>query len=157
MSDKILNEVMGDKFSNIISAIVAFFGIATNYLYGGWTTTMSTIVFFMAADFMMGMLGGKYRDELSSERAFTGIAKKIAILGLIAVAYRIDAISGANGAVINLVIFFYLGQEGLSIIENAAVLGIPIPESLKKSLLQLADGEKKDISKVNKEDKTEEE
>lgn len=152
MEKQMLTEIFGDKFSNTVSTIVAGLGVVANYLYGGWTVAMGSLVFFMVVDFVLGMACGKNRQELSSARAYDGIFKKISILLLVAVAYRVDIITGANGLVINAATFFYLGQEGLSIIENAAVLGAPIPDGLKKSLVQLSEGHKKQI----KEEKVEE-
>ena len=81
--------------------------------------------------------------ELSSEVGFKGIAKKVCIFVLVGIANIVDTQVIQNGSAIRTaVIFFYLSNEGLSVLENAAVIGLPIPDKLKAMLVQLADEKK---------------
>ena len=85
------------------------------------------------------------RKELNSEVGFKGIAKKVTIFILVGIANVIDTQVIQNGAAIRTaVIFFFLSNEGLSVLENAGVIGLPIPEKLKAMLEQLADEKKSD-------------
>ena len=82
------------------------------------------------------------KKELSSEVGFKGIAKKVCIFVLVGIANIVDTQVIHDGAVIRTaVIFFYLANEGLSILENSAIIGLPVPDKLKAMLLQLAEEE----------------
>ncbi len=129
------------KTNRIISAIVAIFGSAANYLWGGWDMALRTLLIFMALDYILGVTCGIKNKKLSSEVAFRGIFKKITILVVLAVAVSMDGITNADGFVRGLVCFYYIGLEGISILENAAEIGVLIPEKLKDILIQLKDGE----------------
>lgn len=129
------------KTNRTISAIVAIFGSAANYLWGGWDMALRTLLIFMALDYILGVTCGIKNKKLSSEVAFRGIFKKITILVVLAVAVSMDGITNADGFVRGLVCFYYIGLEGISILENAAEIGVLIPEKLKDILIQLKDGE----------------
>ena len=89
------------------------------------------------------ILAAGVRRELSSEVGFKGIAKKVCIFVLVGIANIVDTQVIMNGSAIRTaVIFFYLSNEGLSVLENAAVIGLPIPDKLKAMLIQLADEKK---------------
>ena len=129
------------KTNRTISAIVAIFGSAANYLWGGWDVALKTLLLFMLLDYILGVTCGIKNKKLSSEVAFRGIFKKITILVVLAVAVSMDGITNADGFVRGLVCFYYIGLEGISILENAAEIGVLIPEKLKDILIQLKDGE----------------
>lgn len=129
------------KTNRTISAIVAIFGSAANYLWGGWDVALKTLLLFMLLDYILGVTCGIKKKELSSEVAFRGIFKKITILIVLALAVSMDGITNADGFVRGLVCFYYIGLEGISILENAAEIGVLIPEKLKDILIQLKDGE----------------
>ncbi len=135
-----------DKFSNAIAAITGSAGVFITYLIGDIDMGIRTLIIFMLIDYILGIMCGKANENISSKTAFKGILKKIAIWSLVTVSNMIDKNIGANGMLRNLVIFFYIGQDGISILENAALLGVPIPEKLKDSLIQLKDGGKKNFS-----------
>ena len=100
----------------------------------------------MAIDYITGILAAYINPDmqLNSQRGFKGICKKIVILLLVALAHELDRATG-QPAVQSLVVWFFLGNEGLSIIENAAKAGLPIPKKLRDTLEQLTDkkGEEK--------------
>lgn len=133
------------KWDKTISLILAIIGSTANYLFGGWDVALKTLVCLMALDYIMGVLCGLKDKKLSSQIAFKGIAKKVAILIIIVVAVLADNLIGINGIMRSLVIFFYAGLEGISILENGSKLGVPVPEKLKEALIQLKEGNKKEI------------
>ena len=113
-------------------AIGAFLGNMDGLLY--------TLIAFIIIDYITGFLCAIVEHDLSSEVGAKGIAKKVAILLLVGVANLIDVNVIKSGAVVRTaVIFFYLSNEGVSILENAGRLGLPIPTKLKAVLAQLRD------------------
>ena len=101
-----------------------------------------TLVVFVVMDYFTGVLAAGVKKELSSEVGFKGIAKKVCIFVLVGIANIVDTQVIHDGAVIRTaVIFFYLANEGLSILENSAIIGLPVPDKLKDMLLQLAEEE----------------
>jgi toxin secretion/phage lysis holin len=110
---------------------------------GGWDMATQVLVMFMTMDYLTG-ISRAFKDKvLSSAVGIDGILKKIMILFVVAVAVGIDNITGAQGVVRLATIWFYIGMEGISILENAARIGVPIPEKIKDALLQIKDGGKK--------------
>ena len=88
-------------------------------------------------DYLTGLMAAAMEKKLSSEVGFHGIIKKVVIFSLVAVGHIIDAYVIQNGSVLRTaVIFFYLSNEGISILENASRIGIPVPEKLKAVLEQ---------------------
>lgn len=130
-------------FDNLIGRMVALIGILINYFWGGWDVALKTLLIFMAIDYITGILCGYYNRQLSSVRAFEGIVKKIFILTMITIATQLDLITKAEGYMRSLVLFYYIGVESISIIENASHF-ITIPEKLIDSLEQLQEGNKKE-------------
>ncbi len=135
------------KLDKIFSSAVAIFGSAVNYLWGGWDMALRTLLLFMALDYILGLICGTKDKKLSSNTAFRGIFKKITLLIVVAVAVSLDNVTNADGLIRGLVLFFYIALEGISILENAARMGVPIPEKLKDVLVQLKEGNKKENSR----------
>lgn len=105
------------------------------YLWGGWNALLGILLAFVIIDYITGFIAAGAEGKLSSEVGFKGIAKKILIFVLVAVAYLLDeALGGNNDIFRDAVIFFYLANELLSIIENAGMAGLPIPEVLKNAV-----------------------
>lgn len=127
-----------DKLFNWISVIAGMLGGFLSYWLGGWDVLLKTIVFLAITDYITGLIKGFYLKELSSEIGFRGLLKKIVIFIVIAVAFVIQKMLGDNIPLREVVITFYIANEGLSLLENAAVFA-PIPEKLKEVLLQLRD------------------
>ena len=124
---------------NILSAIkVGLTAVITwiGWLVGGYDTMMVTLLLFMCADYISGILCGISNKELSSEVGFKGIAKKIMILLLVGATNLLGQATGIEG-LRYIVISFYLANEGISIIENASILGLPVPQKMKDVLEQL--------------------
>ena len=124
---------------NILSAIkVGLTAVITwiGWLVGGYDTMMVTLLLFMCADYISGILCGISNKELSSEVGFKGIAKKIMILLLVGATNLLGQATGIEG-LRYIVISFYLANDGISIIENASILGLPVPQKIKDVLEQL--------------------
>lgn len=135
-----------EKLFNWISVFCGLIGGGLTYWLGGWDVLLKTIVFLAVVDYITGCIKGIYTKQLSSEIGFKGLLKKIVMFIVIAVAYVIQGLVGSKIPLREVVIMFYIANEGLSLLENAAVF-VPVPERLKAVLLQLRE----------KEDETEEE
>lgn len=108
---------------------------------GGFDGFLYALIVFVVVDYVTGVMVGILNKELSSQIGFRGIFKKVVIFSLVAVAHIIDTHVIGNGSVLRTaVIFFYLSNEGISILENAVKIGLPIPEKLKNVLEQLKEG-----------------
>lgn len=120
----------------------AAIGGALGWFIGGLDGFLYALIAFVVIDYLTGLLAAGVQKKLSSEVGFKGIAKKIAIFLLVGIANIIDVDVIQNGTALRTaVIFFYLSNEGLSILENAGNIGLPIPEKLKAMLSQLKDKE----------------
>lgn len=135
-----------------IASMIAVAGTLVVELLGGWDMAIYVLLLFMAIDYVTGIMRATKDKELSSAIGINGIFKKMMILCIIAVAVGVDNITGTQGAIRMLAILFYAGMEGISILENAARLGVPVPDKLKEVLLQLKEGNKKAESTAPKEE-----
>lgn len=136
-------------WDKIVSFTAAGLGACANYFFGGWDMAFRTLIWLMVLDYATGLICAGKDKTLSSTTGFKGLGKKIIILIIVALGVSVDNITGTNGIVRSLVIFFYASMEGISILENAARAGVPFPPQLKDMLIQLKEGNKKEI----KEDK----
>ena len=136
-----------DKIEWMFAGLGGFLG----WFFGGFDGFLYALVVFVVCDYFTGVLAAAIKHELSSEVGFKGIAKKVCIFVLVGIANIIDTQILQNGAAIRTaVVFFYLANEGLSCLENAAVIGLPVPEKLKEMLAQLKEEkENKDESAVD--------
>lgn len=127
-----------DKVLKILAGIAG----AVAGLFGEWTTTLTILVVVMAVDYISGVIvaacGKSPKTEaggLSSKVGFIGIAKKGFIMLLVLLATMLDRAIGNETMVFQTsLVFYYIANEGLSVLENAALMGIPFPEKLKKAL-----------------------
>lgn len=123
---------------NWTQAAIAAIGGGLGYFLGGWDGFLYALVIFVIIDYITGLMCAVLDRKLSSEIGFRGIFKKILIFSLVAIGHIIDKSVIGDGSVIRTaVIFFYLSNEGVSILENAAHIGLPIPQKLKDVLGQL--------------------
>ncbi|HAA9337818.1 TPA_asm: hypothetical protein GHL50_11720 [Listeria monocytogenes] len=111
------------------------FGAVFGYLFGEVDLLVKVLMCFIVADYISGLLASGYLGELSSKMGFKGIAKKIAILILVAIAHQIDLILGTHNTTRDAVIFFYLANELISILGNFVRMGMKVPEVLKNLIL----------------------
>lgn len=129
------------KFENageLIKIVGAGLGGVCGYLFGGWDNTFQVLLVFVIVDYISGLMAAGYNKELNSKVGFKGIAKKIIIFFMVALAVQIDKLIGVDSHVIRMATcFFYVANEGLSILENGGKLGVKYPSALKKTLEQL--------------------
>ncbi len=129
-----------------IQTAIAVIGGFLGWFLGGLDGFLYALIAFVAVDYLTGVFCAIADKKLSSEVGFKGIFKKVLIFVLVGVAHILDTqvLGGTGGGALRTaVIFFYLSNEGVSILENSAHLGLPIPEKLKEVLQQLhgRDGE----------------
>ena len=126
------------EFWNIIQLIIAGLGGWLGYFLGGSDGLLIALTIFVMADYITGVMCAIADRKLSSSAGFKGICRKVLIFLLVGIANMVDIHVMGNGCVLRgTVIFFYLSNEGLSILENAGHLGLPIPSQLKNVLEQL--------------------
>lgn len=119
----------------------AALGGAVGAVMGGFDGFLYALIVFVVVDYLTGIMVAVLKKELSSEVGFHGIFKKVVIFALVAVGHIVDTHVIQNGSVIRTaVIFFYLSNKGISILENASLIGLPVPQKLKDVLEQLKDG-----------------
>ncbi|WP_128426281.1 phage holin family protein [Gudongella oleilytica] len=124
---------------NTIQIVIAAVGGYVGYFLGGLDGFLYALIAFVVIDYLTGIMVAVLERKLSSEVGFRGIFKKVLIFSLVAVGHIIDSqLIQTGSAIRTAVIFFYLSNEGISIIENAAKIGLPIPGKLKDVLGQLS-------------------
>ena len=132
---------------NVVDALrIAAAGIGgiVTYIWGPWDALIVALVAMVIIDYITGVIKAAVQGKLSSAVGFRGLLKKVAIFLLVAVGVMVDRVLPAKyEAVRSAVIFFYIANEGLSILENAGELGLPLPAALKKSLEKMQDKEEK--------------
>ena len=123
---------------NWIQVTFAAVGGWLGYFLGGWDGFLYALLTFVVIDYITGLMCAMLDKKLSSEVGFRGIFKKVLIFSLVAIGHIIDKNVIGDGSVIRTaVIFFYLSNEGISILENAVHVGLPVPQKLKDILEQL--------------------
>ncbi len=131
--------------NKIIQLITAIGAAVCGFLFGRMDGLMYALIAFMALDYLTGVLVAAAQKELSSKVGFKGIAKKVIILALVAVGHILDTHVLGGGAVCRSAVSgFYIANEGISILENAAELGLPLPKKLIDVLKQLRDDNDKE-------------
>jgi len=128
------------EFWNSIQLVFAMIGGWLGYFLGGYDGLLYALIVFMVVDYITGVMCAIVDKKLSSAVGFKGICRKVLILMLVGIANLLDVqVIGTGSVLRTAVIFFYLSNEGVSLLENAAHLGLPIPEKLKVVLAQLHD------------------
>lgn len=131
----------------IFNSIVATTGTITTWCFGTWDIALIVLITAMTLDYIMGIMCGYKDKKLSSSTGFKGLTKKFTILIILILAVCLDRLIGQGWVFRTLVIYFYVATEGISILENAVRLGLDVPEGLKNALVQLKQGNKKEIHK----------
>ena len=121
-----------------IQALLSVIGGGIGFFLGGMDGVLTALMTFMVLDYLTGVMCAIVDKKLSSTVGFRGICRKVLILVMVGMAHMVDQYMIGNGSALRgIVIYFYLSNEGLSLMENAAYLGLPIPEKLKEALAQL--------------------
>ena len=125
---------------NTAQVIFVAIGGWLGYFLGGCDGLLIALVVFVAVDYVTGVMCAISDKKLSSEVGFKGICRKVLIFLLVGIANIVDVqVIGTGSVLRTAVIFFYLSNEGVSLLENAAHLGLPVPEKMKDILAQLHD------------------
>ena len=112
------------------------------YLFGGWDVALAVLMGFMVIDYLTGGVGAIVNKRLSSQIGFRGLAKKLFVVLMLVVAVLLDRlINDGQWIFRTLVAYFYIANEGISIVENIARLGVPIPQRIVEILEQIKEKE----------------
>lgn len=126
-------EIMKEIYNGIVATLLTAFV----YLVGGLDVAMIALLVAIVLDYVSGVIKAYVTKQLSSQTGFKGIVKKVAVLMIVMLAVLVDRVTGETGAIRTLVIYYFVANEGLSIIENLGQAGVPIPQSIKKALKAL--------------------
>ena len=128
------------EFWNTIQLIFTAIGGWLGYFLGGCDGLLYALIAFVVIDYITGVMCAINDKTLSSEVGFQGICRKVLIFLLVGIANILDVqVIGTGSVLRTAVIFFYISNEGVSLLENAAHLGLPVPEKIKTVLEQLHD------------------
>ena len=133
------------EFWNTIQLVFTAVGGWLGYFLGGCDGLLIALVVFAVVDYITGVMCAVADKKLNSEVGFKGICRKVLIFLLVGIANILDVqVIGTGSVLRTAVIFFYLSNEGVSLLENAAHLGLPVPEKMKDILAQLHDRAEKE-------------
>jgi toxin secretion/phage lysis holin len=135
--DKIVNYFV-EHFISITRYLTITLGTGLTWLFGGWTSSIQILIFLMIFDYITGLIKSYLNKTISSDIGFKGILKKATIFIVIIVAVMLDKLLNTGSWVFRtLVCYFYIANEGISLLENLSEIGLPIPAQLKDALEQL--------------------
>ena len=129
------------NIQTVIKAISAFFCAVITKFFGGFDAMLSVLICLVVIDYITGISAAGYMHKLSSKTGFMGIFKKICIMSAVALSHLLGVVMGID-YLRSLVIGFYVANEAISILENIALTGVPLPKKLIEVLEQLKNGEK---------------
>ena len=125
-----------ERYLNTLTMLLSIFGGIVVRLLGGLDQLLDVFLFLIIVDFITGWIKAIATKELSSRIGMLGIAKKVTMLFVVAVAVRVEKVVGNNLPIREMVLIFYIANEGLSFFENIATF-IPMPKKLKELFIQL--------------------
>ncbi|WP_458412148.1 holin family protein [Schinkia sp. CFF1] len=126
-----------EYLGSYIKLFIAIGASIVSYLFGSFDSLLLIFTVLVVIDYVTGLLAAGIEGNLSSRIGFKGIAKKIMIFALIAIAHFIDELVGNSHLIRDATVFFYMANEILSTIENAGRIGIPIPGFLRNAVSML--------------------
>lgn len=134
-----------EKIVNTFKVLVATTGTFLTWLFGAWDIAVIVLIAFMVLDYISGVCVAYINKEVSSDVGLRGLTRKFLIILVLMAAVLLDRLMNTENWIFRtLVCYFYIANEGISLLENASNLGLPIPEKIKDALIQLKDGNKKD-------------
>ena len=122
---------------NSFKTLVAAGGAAVSFFFGGWSTLLGVLLAFVVMDYLSGMVAAAIEGVLSSSVGLKGIARKVFIFGMVAVAHLVDTAIADGHVFRDATISFYLANELLSIVENSGRIGLPVPDIIKQAVAVL--------------------
>ena len=132
-----------EKLFNTISIIIGIVGGMLSYIFGAFDIMLKVLVAIMIIDYITGIIKAVYNKQLSSYIGWRGLLKKVATLCVVALAHLLQLLLGDNVGIRDIVIMFYIANEGLSVIENVSAVVPVIPDKLKDVLMQLREDNEK--------------
>ena len=127
-------------FDSLVAVIATFF----TWTFGTWDAAIAILIVFMVLDYLTGVIVAYQNKTLNSEVGFKGLIKKCMILVILIVAVMLDRLLNTGTWVFRtLVCYFYIANEGISLLENASNLGVRIPDKLKQALEQLNENDER--------------
>ena len=133
-----------NKVFNAASVILGMAGGMAAKIFGAWDTVLGALLVIMVLDYITGVIKAVYQKKLSSEAGYKGILRKITVLVVVALANVVQNITGSAAPLREMVIMFYIANEGISVLENAAEILPIMPNGLKDVLLQIREREQAD-------------
>lgn len=134
----------------VFDSAVALLATFLTYLFGGWDIALAILITFMILDYITGIIVAVMKKTLNSEVGFNGLVKKCTILVVLIVGAMLDRLLNNGDWVFRtLVAYFYIANEGVSLLENASNIGIPIPAKIKDVLEQLNDSQEDTEEQLN--------
>lgn len=122
---------------HLINDVISVVLTTAIYLLGGFDIALQSLIIVIVIDYLTGIASAIYNKELSSKTGFKGIIKKFCYLLVVALSVVVDNLTGQSGIIRSLVIYFFVANDGLSIIENMAEMGVKLPKKLMDSLEQI--------------------
>lgn len=122
---------------NVVNFLSGTLATTLVYFLGGWDIALQTLLIVIVLDYITGVFKAIYNRKINSSVGLRGIIKKLGYLIIVAVAVILDKIAGNTGAIRTLVIYFFVANEGISILENWGGMGLPLPQKLIDTLEQL--------------------
>ncbi|MGL5715059.1 MAG: phage holin family protein [Paraclostridium sp.] len=139
-------------YSERINFMTSILGTVFIWLFGAWDIPLQLLISVMVLDYVTGLTKAYMNKQLSSEYGFKGLVKKVTIFYMLILAVLIDRLIGNGWMFRTLVCFWYFANEGSSVIENVAAMGLPVPQPLVDALVQLKQGNKKSRVTIESED-----
>lgn len=126
------------NFKQIINTTIAVIGTTLTYLIGGWDATLKILAVLITVDYITGLMKAYKDKNLASDVGFNGLIKKAAIFLVVILAHQLDlAIQGDSPVFRTMTCYFYMANEGISVTENIALLGVPLPGGITDALKKL--------------------
>ena len=122
---------------NIINFITSTLLTTVVYFLGGLDIALKTLLVFILLDYITGVCKSIVKKKVNSIVGIKGIIKKVGYLIIVALSVQLDIITGGTGALRTLVIYFFVANEGISILENWGSIGLPLPKKIMETLEQL--------------------
>ena len=133
------------QLKNLFLLVIACIGTGIAQALGGWDSAMTTLIIVMAADYVTGILiAAVWRRSpktehgaLESRAGFKGLIRKVLIILAVLISNQLDIALHSPGLIRTAVILFFIGNEGISVVENMGIMGVPLPDIVRKSFEQL--------------------
>ena len=138
--NEIIKSIIPVRFEVVWGTITGAIGMVTTYLFGAWNSVLEALIYAMVIDYISGVLAAYVNPDMALDRhrGFQGVCRKLMSWLLVSLAHFLDNAMGQQ-LICVAVTWFFLGNEGLSILENAGKAGVPIPAKLKDTLKQLSE------------------